>query len=498
MKKPQFLVIGSGPGGTAVAHKLLQAGHSVLMIERGDFLPKEAENRDSAEVYGEKRYRTEDRWQDKEGKSFQPWMHFNVGGNAKLYGAALYRFRKADFAKISYPEGDSPPWPLDYEELDSYYDEAEQLYFVCGDRQSDKTEPTGKPYPHNPIADEPSISQLKKGLSQNGVSTLPLPLGVKLEQENEGWKTDLTKFDAYPDPSLSKGEPEASLLPHFEGDNFELRVKTEALRFLFEGDQVTGLVVRTEHGEEVLQAEHYLSSAGAIQSAKLFLQSAPDGSFANRSGQVGRNYMAHICTTATARFEEKMDAPFAKMFGSNHWYQPDANGSLLGSIQTQGKWDAIQYQLEEWTHDEGEDLKQRAEHSLEFFFMTEDLPLPENRVELTDAGEVKISRTLTNLSEHRALIQEFKSELAALPPDSLTLLDFREQLLPLAWCTHQCGTLRFGDDPETSVLDRFCRTHDFTNLTVLDGSFFPSSSALNPTLTIVANALRVGAHLSAE
>ena len=319
---------------------------------------------------------------------------------------------------------------------------------------------------------------------------------MKKGQEHAGYKTDLTKFDAYPDPSLSKSEPEAAVLPLLQGPDFELRVKTEALKFLTQGDRITGLLVRTEDGEEVLKAEHYLCAAGAIQSAKLFLQSAPDGSFGNQSGQVGRNYMAHICSTASARFEEKIDAPFGKMFGSNHWYQPDAKGVLLGSIQTQGKWDATQYQLEEWAHDSGEDLQEKADHSLEFFFMTEDLPLPENRIELTDAGTIKVSRTLTNLTEHRALLSAFESELKSLPRNSLTLTDFRKQLLPIAWCTHQCGTLRFGDDPKTSVLDRWCRTHEFANLSVLDGSFFPSSSALNPTLTIIANALRVGAHLS--
>ena len=293
-------------------------------------------------------------------------MHFNVGGNAKLYGAALYRFRKADFGELSYPEGTSPAWPIDYEEMAPHYDEAEKLYYVCGNRKSDETEPTEAPYPNEPIADEPSIARLKEGLSQNGVSTLPLPLGVKQNQEHEGWKTDLTKFDAYPDPSFSKGEPEASMLPLFEGADFELKVETEALRFLTKGDQIAGLLVRTENGEEVLQAEHYICSAGAIQSAKLFLQSAEDGSFANQSDQVGRNYMAHICTTATARFQEKIEAPFAKMFGTNHWYQPDAGGSLLGSIQTQGKWDATQYQLEDWTHDAEENMEERAKHSLEF------------------------------------------------------------------------------------------------------------------------------------
>ncbi|MDP0491377.1 MAG: GMC family oxidoreductase [Verrucomicrobiota bacterium JB023] len=496
MKDIEFLIIGSGPGGTSAALKLVQAGRRVLMIERGDFLPKEAENRDSQAVYGERRYRTSERWIDQEGEEFQPWMHFHVGGNAKLYGSAHFRFREADFGEVPYDEGMSPAWPISYSDLASYYDEAEALYRVHGNRSMDASEPTGRPYPYGPLKDEPAISQLKRGLTETGISSFPLPVGVSPGESSGGWETDLAHFDAYPDPSLSKADPEAVALDSLQGGRFELLTKTQALRFLHRDGQVIGLEVEREGQREVLQAERYLCSAGAIQSAKLFLNSGDDGAFANSSGQVGRNYMAHLCSAGSATFKEAVPDKFAKTFGTNHWYQPDRGGCLAGSIQTQGKWDAAQYELEPWTHLDGYDSRQLAEHGLEFFFMTEDLPLPQNRIQLDSGGRLHLHRELSNRALHQQLVDEFGAALAELPTDSLTLRHYRSQLMPVAWCTHQCGTLRFGLDPTTSVLTPDCRAHDLDNLWVLDGSFFPSSSALNPTLTIVANALRVGEKLA--
>ena len=493
MEDPEFLIIGSGPGGTAAALKLVRAGRRVLMIEKGPFLPKEADNRDSKAVYGDKKYRTSDRWIDKDGEEFQPWMHYYVGGNAKLYGAALYRFRKADFQEITYPEGLSPAWPIAYEDLDRFYDEAEELYSVHGDREADPTEPTTAPYPLAPLPDEKGMSAVKEHLLSAGVESIPLPVGVSLKSRNERWDVDLSHFDAYPDPSLAKGEPEGCALPELleNSDVFELRTDCEARKFLSDSGRVAG--VELSDGE-VLTAQHYICAAGAINSAALFLNSEADGSFANSSGLVGKNYMCHICTTASAVFAEPHGASFAKTYGTNHWYQPDQRKVLHGSVQTQGKWDAAQYALEKWTHDEGEDLESLAARSFEFFFMTEDLPAKENAVTLTEDGRIKIERDVLGMGEHELLVEKFEKSLSE--GTVLQLERFRHQVLPVSWCTHQCGTLKFGDDPQTSVLNRMCRAHDVQNLTVLDASFFPSSSALNPTLTIVANALRVGEHLA--
>lgn len=496
MNHPEFLIIGSGPGGTAAARKLVAAGRRVLMIERGGYLPKEDENRDSQAVYGDKKYRTAERWLDKDGKELQPWMHYFVGGNAKLYGSAHYRFRKADFGELSYSDGLSPAWPHRYEDFDPFYDEAEKLYTVHGDRQADPTEPTDLPYPAAPIPDEEGIGRVKSGLDQIGVSHLPLPVGVQLDQENKGYQTDLTHFDAYPDPSLSKAEPEGCLLEELQQGNFELQTHTMALAFETKGRTVTGVWVDHHGGKQLLKAPNIICAAGAIQSAKLFLASAPDRSFANESGLVGCNYMAHISTTASAQFREEIPDTFAKTFGSNHFYQPDSGGELLGSVQTQGKWDAAQYGLEPWTMKDSDDPVEIAKHGLEFFFMTEDLPLKKNAIHLKSDGQIQIDREMTCLQEHSAFVKNWEEALGGIPNDILTLHRYRHQRLELDWCTHQCGTLLYGLDPEESVLDLNCRAHAYDNLWVTDGSFMPSSSALNPTLTIVANALRVSAHLA--
>lgn len=493
-----FIIIGSGPGGTSVALPLLEAGCRVLMLERGTFLPKEAENRDSKAVYGDMRYRTRDRWRDEDGGDFRPWMHYFVGGNAKLYGAALYRLRKADFGEVNYSDGISPAWPLCYDDYAPFYDRAEKLYRVHGDRSADATEPTDQPYPHLPIEDEDLVEAIRAQLAQTGVSTFPLPVGVDMAtRDEEEWQADLAHFDAYPDPSLRKAEPESTVRA-FQKDFaeiFELRTECEARKFLYEKRQITGVEVIRGGESTTLTAHHYICAAGAINSAALFLRSAADGGFANRSGQVGRNYMCHVCTTAVATFDREFSASFAKTFGTNHWYRPDSGGCVDGSIQTQGKWDATQYTLEDWALEDGDDAEAKARSSAEFFFITEDLPRAENRVSL-DGERICITRELTNLQEHDRLVMSLRRALTA--GNRMSLVDFRAQLLPTAWCTHQCGTLRFGDDPTDSVLDRNCAAHDFDNLSVTDGSFFPSSSALNPTLTIVANALRVGEQLATQ
>jgi len=486
----QFIIIGSGPGGTAAALPLLQQGHRVLMLERGDFLPKEPDNRSTQAVYIDRKYRTAERWSDGtkgteggDGEKFQPWMHYHVGGNAKLYGAALYRFRPGDFRETRYAEGVSPAWPLSYEDFAPYYDAAEALYTVCGNRAEDTTEPTARPYPQSGIKDEAAIAQLKRDLK---IDTHTLALGVNPQSQNE-WDFRFDKFDAYPDPSLGKSDPEARLLDKLRalGDAFELRTQSlvECIESSYSGT-IRG--VRLTSGER-LTADVYILAAGAINSARILLQSA----LKHTSPLIGANYMAHLSTTGCALFDRDLQLTFAKTFGSNHWYRPDAPGpQMLGSIQTQGKWDAVQYGDEPWTRELGEP-EDIANRCIEFFFMTEDLPLPENRITLQGDG-LTLSRRLTNLPLHRELINKFESALKEVP----NFKKFASSLMPIDWCTHQCGTLAFGEDPNRSVLDTNCRLHTSDQLYVCDASFFPSSSGLNPTLTVIANALRVGEHLA--
>ena len=432
-----FIVIGSGPGGSAVALRLLEGGHSVLMLERGNFLPKEEDNRDSKVVYGDKKYRTEERWVDeKKSEDFQPWMHYHVGGNAKIYGAAMYRFRPADFGELSYPDGKSPAWPIDYAEMAEHYDAAEELYSVAGNRCEDSTEPTHQPFPKAGLEDEEFVKSLKSDLP---IRSHTLALGISMEEESD-WELKLDKFDAYPDPSFAKSDPESRVLEKLRafGAKFELRVDTKVVGLHRDG---VGNIssVELESGES-LKADCYVLAAGAINSARLLLESG----FGDDNDLIGANYMAHLCSTGIALFAKDLDLSFAKTFGTNEWYRPDAKTPVLaGSIQTQGKWDAEQYGLEEWTAEVGKP-EMLAKRAMEIFYMTEDLPLRENRLRVSNDG-LSISRKLTNEALHTSLVDNFTEALGGTPHFER----LKSQLMPLEWCTHQCGTLVFGKIPKS-------------------------------------------------
>ena len=132
---------GSGAGGGTLARQLAPSGKSILLLERGGWLPREQENWDASEVFIKNRYVPKEIWYDKNGKAFQPGNHYWVGGATKLYGAALYRLRKEDFGELRHHDGISPAWPISYDDLEPYYTQAEQLYEVHGKRGEDPTEP---------------------------------------------------------------------------------------------------------------------------------------------------------------------------------------------------------------------------------------------------------------------------------------------------------------------------------------------------------------------
>jgi choline dehydrogenase-like flavoprotein len=141
MDSYDVIIIGTGAGGGTLARHLAPSGKTILLLERGDWLPREPQNWDAAEVFVDNRYISEDSWYDEKGKPFQPQIHYFVGGATKLYGAALYRLRKEDFGELRHHDGVSPAWPIEYEELEPYYTQAENLYEVHGARGEDPTEP---------------------------------------------------------------------------------------------------------------------------------------------------------------------------------------------------------------------------------------------------------------------------------------------------------------------------------------------------------------------
>src|SRR5262245_34729775 len=178
------IIIGSGAGGGTLAYHLAPSGKKILLLERGDYLPREKQNWDVDEVFVNNRYVSRDIWYDEQGKPFQPGSHYFVGGATKMYGAALFRLRKEDFQERKHGDGISPAWPIAYEALEPYYTKAEQIYHVHGLRGADPTEPPASgPYPYPPVAHEPRIQELYDSLTRAGHHPFPAPTGILLDEQ---------------------------------------------------------------------------------------------------------------------------------------------------------------------------------------------------------------------------------------------------------------------------------------------------------------------------
>jgi choline dehydrogenase-like flavoprotein len=501
------IIIGSGAGGGTLAYRLAPSGKKILLIERGDFVPREKQNWDSRAVVGEGRYNNVEPWRDVKGNQFVPGAHYFVGGNTKFYGAALVRLRKEDFAQLRHHGGISPAWPITYQDLEPYYTEAEYLYQVHGIRGEDPTEPpASKPYRFPPVSHELRIQQLSDDLKKLGHKPFHLPIGVLLDEQNPHKSKCIRCSTCDGFPCLVHAKADAHVIcvePALEHPNVTLLTKTKVTRLETDsaGRVVTKVHVDHEGVPETYSANVVVSSCGAVNSAALMLRSANDKhpkGLANSSGQVGRNYMCHINSVMLALSKCENPTVFQKTFGLNDFYFASKEWDFpMGHISFVGKSDAEILAAGAPKIVPGFTLELMAKHSLDFWMTSEDLPDPDNRVTLTQDGQIQLSYKSNNDEGHKRLQAKLKSLLkhANCTEEVIHLNAYIGKRIPLAGVAHQNGTLRFGRDRTTSVLDTNCKTHDLDNLYVVDASFFPSCGAMNPALTIMANALRVGDHL---
>ncbi len=495
------IIVGTGAGGGTLAQRLAPTGKRILLLERGEFLPREPENWSEDEVVTRGRYRAKESWLDADGNAFEPFTHFWVGGNTKLYGAALFRLREDDFTEVAHCDGVSPAWPLSYRELEPYYAQAEHLYHVHGQAGLDPYEPPRSgPYPHPPLAHEPRIADLARGLAAAGLEPFPLPIGLRSPQGQQA-PVRLGAFDGFPDPTESKADAHVvGVASALCAPNVELRTGAlvEQLLTSPSGREVTGVVVRSAEGVQTLRAHIVVLSCGAIMSAALLLRSrsgAHPRGLANGSDQVGRNYMSHNNGALISYSAIPNPSRFQKTFALTDYYRARADTPFpLGSIQLMGRSDGPGLRALFEARLPGISEPQLRAHTLDFWLTTEDLPLAQNRVRITPGGQVQLHYTRTNGEAHRLLQHKLERALCTAEPNAGHL--FASYQLGIAGVSHQCGTLRFGTDPARSVLDLYCRAHELDNLYAVDASFFCSSGAVNPSLTIMANALRVGDHLA--
>jgi len=505
-----IIIIGTGSGGSTLAYKLAPTGKKILILERGGFIPKEKENWDPHEVVTKGRYRPNEEWYDRDDKPFKPFIHYNVGGNSKAYGAALFRFRETDFKEVKHFGGISPAWPFGYEILENYYEQAERLYSVHGKRGVDPTEPwTRSEYALPPLEYEPVIADLNNKLQQVGLKPFPLPMGVRLPQDYTQTEAPvlLENFDGFPDPTDSKADGQVvALRPALLNKNVTLltHAYVEKLDTDPTGTKITKVVAHVNGEKTIFSSDLVFVACGAVNSAALFLRSANDkhsNGLANSSGQVGRNLMLHHNGCLVAFTKKKNNSVFQKSLGlADFYYGADDSELPLGEIQLMGRNDpdTILWLAETiYPHKTYEELR---EMTMDFWLTAEDLPNPDNRVTLRSDGTIKVLYERTNYTAYEKLKDKLKEvfvKLGEIDPDYRDT-KWQGYDLDVSGMSHQNGTLRFGNDPRTSVLDLNCKAHDLENLYVVDASFFPSCGAFNPALTIAANALRVGDHVIDE
>jgi choline dehydrogenase-like flavoprotein len=505
------LIIGSGAGGGTLARHLAPSDKRILVLERGDWLPREAENWDSQAVFVDNRYVPTETWYDHHDKAFAPGVHYWVGGATKVYGAALYRLRNEDFGELRHHDGISPAWPIDYAEFEPYYARAEHMYEVHGNHGEDATEGfTSAPYPYPALAHEPRIQQLSDDLERAGYHPFHAPCGVRLLADDLVNSRCIRCRTCDGFPCLVQAKSDAEMLgirPALEHSNVSLRTNAAATKLLTDasGRTVTGVVV-DEGGEQVTyRADIIVVAAGAANSARLLLASANDqhpNGLANGSGQVGRNYMFHNSVAVLAISKEPNPTMFQKTLGVNDFYFGMKDFEYpMGNIQMVGKSDAEMFRGEKPLETKLApqfSLNEVAEHAVDFWLSTEDLPNPDNRISLTRDGSIKLSYRPNNQVPKQKLYDQLKSMLGRLgmhPDHLIPRTTYLKNEVGIAGVAHQAGTLRFGTDPASSVLDSDCKAHELDNLYATDTSFFPSIGAVNPALTAMANAIRVGDRL---
>ncbi|MEU7365878.1 GMC oxidoreductase [Streptomyces hygroscopicus] len=490
------LIIGSGMGGSALAWALKDSGLEVLVVERGNFLPREPENSQPAEMYIRGRYKNAGYWYDgSSGKPFAPGVYYWVGGNTRFYGAMLPRFRRSDFTEVEHQEGVSRAWPFSYDDLEPFYTTLEGLLQVHGQTGEDPTEPPhSKPYPYPALDHEPEIERFARSLRGQGLHPFHTPNALNVETQAD--RAAVTTADGCPDETGMKSDAENRILLPALRDGVKILTGAQVTRLITSRDGHKVIAAEARHAGRTVRihAKTFAVAGGAVNSAALLLRSADDRhprGLGNSTGLLGRNYMVHNSTFFVGVNPLRTNpTKWQKTLGINDFYEAGPGTPFpLGNLQMLGKLQAPMLKsARPWAPDWA--LKFMSARSIDIYLTTEDLPSLDNRVRV-DGDRVIIDWTPTNLAPHHELVRRVTR---AVRKSGYPLIF--TQRMGIETNSHMCGTAAAGHDPGSSVLDPMCRSHDIDNLWVADSSFFPSSAALNPALTIGANALRIAPALA--
>ena len=418
------IIIGTGAGGGTLAHTLAGSGKRILLLERGDFLPREMDNWDPRPVFVDGKYISKDTWFDGDGKPFQPQVHYFVGGATKMYGAALYRLRPQDFGEIKHVDGISPAWPLGYDDFEPWYTRAEQLYQVHGNGGEDPTEGhRSEPYPWPAVSHEPRIQQISDGLAKGGYHPFHAPCGIMLDEADRPRSTCIrcTWCDGYPCLVHAKSDAEViAVRPLLGRPNVTLLTGAEVTRLETDasGRTVTGVVVARDGDREVYSGDIVAVSAGAANSAKILLQLGQRQP-PQRAWPTGRTrWGATTCSTTarrswpwprspTTRSSRRPWGSTTSTLATKDYEWPMGNIQMIGKSNAEamrGEKPKLTKLSPEWT------LTDVAKHAVDFWLTTEDLPQPDNRVTIDGDGNVHLAYTATNDDEADRLYGELQQD----------------------------------------------------------------------------------------
>ncbi|MGR9053442.1 MAG: FAD-dependent oxidoreductase [Gammaproteobacteria bacterium] len=466
-----YIVIGSGAGGSAAAYRLAKAGKNVLLLEKGKALPRDGSTLDCDKVIGQGLFKNKEPWLDRRGSRLLPEEYFNVGGKTKWYGAALLRFAAHEFQ--AEPDFQCPGWPLGYDDIAPYYREAERLLGVR----------------HFPI--EPNLAELRDRIQQsdNGWYSAPLPLALHediVQQPHEA-----AHFDGFASVLGLKADGQ-SLLDRLGPNNGLRLLSGQPVRTLF-GDSTKPqriLGVELENGDR-FTAKQVLLAAGALHSPRIlqgYLQTSGMAAALPSADLIGRYFKRHLLTAMLAFSKGRKTDVLRK---TTAWFHEDFAHS---SVQPLGFGSDVLASLIPSLIPR-QVAKYCCDRAYGFFLQTEDGSRAENRVVAATGSkglpmlDYDSARLPAAQQEHEAMVQSFRRTLREAGCFSLV------KPIPLAGTAHACGTLIAGDDPAHSVVDLYGKVHGFANLSVVDGSVLPRSSRVNPALTIYAWALRSADHL---
>lgn len=493
-KEPDIVIIGSGIGGSTIAAGLAGSGARIAILERGERLPDTPEARSYSSIFVKGHFRPKEMWREADGTEFNPGNFYFVGGNSKLFGAVLLRYRAEDFTEMQHLGGVSPAWPFPYEELEPWYGKAEQLFEVRGELGQDPTEPFhASSYPYGPVPDEPAIARARAELKAQGLNPATLPLGVDIEEWLSGGRTP---WDGFPNTGTGKKDAEtASLASALNDPNIELITSAHVDRLEAGRGGRIEAIHYTHRGEKKrLSPKLVILSAGAINSAAILLRSGDGKGLANASDQVGRNFMNHNCSAMLAINPfRRNDSIYQKTLMLNDYYLTGGRDGLpLGNVQLLGKinGDILKANAPVWAPRFAFDFM--AGHAVDWYMMTEDLPNPESRI-MVDGKGIIMQWRRSNMEALSGLEAKMRAHFKA-AGYPIVLSQAFDKRTP----SHQCGTVRIGTDPGQAPLDVYCRAFDHPNLFVVDAGFLPTSAAVNPALTVAAQALRVADHIVAK